>query len=135
VDIVRDEVKLRDRLGAKAGAFAGFVFGIANAAIEFITFPSFLKIINSVAGFTFLLALVGAIVGALFGVLFVRLEDSIPGRSMIVKGIIFMLVFWLLTRGYGVLRGGSILNLDSRLTLVSYTLAGALFGYLLKKLK
>lgn len=129
-----DEVKLRARVGARAGAFAGFVFGIANAAIEFVTSPSFVRN-TSVAGVTFIVALVGAIVGALLGMLFIKMEDDIPGRSMIVKSVIFMLVFWLVTRGYGILRGGSMLHLHSPLSLISYTLTGVLFGYLLKKLK
>jgi hypothetical protein len=129
-----NEVKPHALVGAKAGAFAGFVFGIANAAIEFVTSPNFIKN-TSVAGVAFIVALVGAVVGALLGVLFIKIEDDIPGRSMIVKGMIFMLVFWLITRGYGILRGGSMLNLDSPLSLISYTLTGVLFGYSLRKLR
>ena len=105
---------------------------MTRAAIEVITSRG--VVTNSVSGFAFLLGIVGAIVLALFGMLFVKLEGALPGRSMIVKGMVFMMLFWLVgVFVFGVLAGRSFPNLSEALTLISDTSAGAGLGFFVKK--
>lgn len=125
------------RVGAKAGGCVGFVWGIAQAVIIYISTPSFQGIFNSRVAYALSVAVGGAIVISLLGMLFVRIEGRLPGRSMIVKGIGFMLMLWVILRGFVVLwlfgLGGLLQLLPSALTLISYASAGAGLGYLVKK--
>jgi hypothetical protein len=126
------EVKVPILFGVKAGVCVGFVWGIIRAAIEVITSRGVVS--NSVGGFAFLLGIVGAIVLALFGMLFVKLEGALPGRSMIVKGMVFMMLFWMIgVFVFGFLAGRPIPNLSELLTLISDTSAGAGLGFFMRR--
>lgn len=128
--------KIPLEVGAKTGACVGFVFGLTQAAIRYIVTPSIREPFSSSVQYTLGVAFVGAIGTALLGMLFVRIEWRLLGRSMIVKGIEFMFILWVVLRGFVVwyalgLSGFPLLL--TALTLGSYAGAGAGLGYLVKK--
>ena len=139
--------------GAKAGVVAGVAYGILLSIVSYFTLLSIKSSVISVLsqnlppsspftpeqlfGIALLLtpvivAVGGVIGGLILGAIYGKLIEKIPGRSPVMKGIIFGAVLWLLVSvlggGYSNLRYG----LEYYLVQVGTGLAGALlFGVLL----
>jgi|SRR3984957_18367504 len=138
--------------GAKAGVVAGVAYGILLSIVSYFTLLSIKSSVISVLsqnlppsspftpeqlfGIALLLtpvivAVGGVIGGLILGAIYGKLIEKIPGRSPVMKGIIFGAVLWLLVSvlgGYGNIQYG----LEYYLVQVGTGLAGALlFGVLL----
>jgi hypothetical protein len=126
-------VKLPLAVGAKAGACVGFVWGLAEAAIGFFSFPYWISVNSWINNFLFLYAIAGAFFLALLGALLVRYQHRIPGDSMSVKGVMLMLFLWGATRLYSFSIGIPVVTIVMILTSISYTAAGAALGSLINR--
>jgi hypothetical protein len=138
--------------GAKAGVVAGIAYGILLSIVSYFTLISIKSTVISVLsqnlpsnspftpeqlfGIALLLtpvivAVAGVIGGLILGVIYGKLIEKIPGKSPVIKGIIFGTVLWLLVSvlgGYNNIGYG----LEYYLVQVGTGLAGALlFGVLL----
>jgi vacuolar-type H+-ATPase subunit I/STV1 len=144
--------------GAKAGVIAGIVYGVVLALLTYVTLSSMREEIITLVASSLLpdfpitaeqiyeLALIlgsgvvvvfGIVGGTVLGGVFGWAYEKIPGRTALVKGIIFGIIFWIIFSvliGLGNLQYGTqyyLVNVSEGL--VTSLIYGALVGYLYRR--
>jgi Family of unknown function (DUF6789) len=140
--------------GAKAGLVAGIAYGIILAIVSYITLESIKSTViadiaktnvtantsltpEQIFNIALLVApifvvIAGVIGGLILGAIYGKLLERIPGGTVLMKGIIFGIVLWLLSSVLGGIGDLNSYGLEYYLANVGTGLAGALvFGVLL----
>ncbi|NWG09932.1 MAG: hypothetical protein HXX80_06500 [Nitrososphaerales archaeon] len=139
-------------VGVKAGVVSGAIYGIIIAPITYITLiflkedimssiiaslpPDSSIIVEQAYNIVLLIGpifafITGIILGLIFGIIYGWAYDKIPGRTSMIKGIVFGIILWLI---FSVLLGSG--NLQYSVTYYLYGLGEGLitsliFGLLL----
>ena len=136
------------RAGVKAGLCVGPFWAAANLAVEFlannIDFRAPTHYVADIPIPMIIFWMAGAIGGAtillVVGLFFVKFREHIPGHTMTEKGMCAMLIIWVFTElkiTGDILRGTIPYNwtylIAVMLTIISYTVTGAVLGCLVQK--
>jgi len=139
--------------GAKAGIIAGTIYAIIGAAVtatlEYAFKSGIMRVINlkissattaninalydiTVAGSVVVAVVFGIIAGLVLGLIFGAVSNRIPGKRLIVKGLLFGFMFWLILHVLADLLnlqyGETFYFIDIGLGLATTLLYGTLLG-------
>lgn len=139
--------------GAKAGIVAGIAYGVILAVVSYFTLLSIkstviaaiTKALPANSQFTpdqlfnialdvapIFVVIVGVVGGLILGAIYGKVLERIPGKSPVMKGVIFGLVLWFLASVLGGLGNYGQYGAEYYLSQVGSGLVGALvFGVLL----